>query len=595
MLSEIISKTAPRALSWLFPGKFSLPKIVAIPLLALALLSVSFYFFFLNKVYPGVYVSGVEVSGLTRDEAVLKLESLETPEKLEIKSGEQDFSLNLKTLDATFSAEQSADAAIFFGREQDFKKGWKNISIALFRGANLPAAFTFDNEKLTAYLDSVARELNIPYAESEVIIEKGKVVVNTGNDGQEVDRVELRHKIIDAIAYSKEGKIEIPLEEKTQQLTQEDLEYLKTRAQKLVGKRIKLTFEFESFVYPDSDLVWFLKPQGKEVNLLKEKAQDIISDISESVNREPQNARFVFEESRVKEFEPAKDGVAVEKEQLLERIENAIASLETGDQKEVVVEIPIFATKPTVDNAEVNDLGIRELIGRGESYYRGSIPSRVHNLSLAASRLNGILIKPGEEFSFNKAVGEISTLTGYQQAYVIKEGRTILDDGGGVCQTSTTFFRAALSSGLPILERHQHSYRVSYYEQGTKAGIDAAIYQPGVDLKFKNDTPSHILIQAKNDTSKSRLVFEFYGTSDGRIAEIGEPRHWDAKPAPPPLYQDDPTLPVGQEKQIEKPVPGLKTSFTYKVTRNGEILQNKTFYSNYRAWQAVFLRGTMGQ
>ena len=164
-----------------------------------------------------------------------------------------------------------------------------------------------------------------------------------------------------------------------------------------------------------------------------------------------------------------------------------------------------------------------------------------------------------------------------------------------MCQASTTFFRAALASGLPILERHQHSYRVSYYEQGTKAGIDAAIYPPEVDLIINNDTPGHILIQVKNDQIKSRLIFEFYGTKDNRIVEIGEPKYWDAKPAPSPLYQDDPTLPIGIEKQIEKAVPGLKTSFTYKVTRNGEVLQNKTFYSNYRAWQAVYLKGTAVQ
>jgi vancomycin resistance protein YoaR len=189
-------------------------------------------------------------------------------------------------------------------------------------------------------------------------------------------------------------------------------------------------------------------------------------------------------------------------------------------------------------------------------------------------------------------LGDVSVYTGYQQAYIIKGGQTVLGDGGGVCQVSTTFFRAALDAGLPIIERHPHAYRVSYYEQNSKPGFDATVYSPSVDLKVKNDTPAYILIQTKTDIKNATLTFELYGTSDGRVATVSSPYIWDVTPAPPALYIDDPTLPAGQIKQIDFAAAGAKTSFDYKVTRGEEILQQKTFYSNYRPWQARYLRGT---
>ena len=235
------------------------------------------------------------------------------------------------------------------------------------------------------------------------------------------------------------------------------------------------------------------------------------------------------------------------------------------------------------------------MVGKGISYFRGSIPSRIHNIQLASLKMNGILIPPGETFSFNKTLGDVSQSTGYQEAYIIKEGRTILGDGGGVCQVSTTLFRAVLNAGLPILERHAHAYRVSYYEQNSDVGLDATVFDPTADLKIKNDTLAHLLIQTQFDPKNSRLTFELYGTSDGRKITLSKSRIWDQTPPPPDLYQDDPTLPPGKVKQIDWKAWGAKVAFDYKVERNGEILQNRTFYSNYRPWQAIYLRGPVIQ
>ena len=167
-----------------------------------------------------------------------------------------------------------------------------------------------------------------------------------------------------------------------------------------------------------------------------------------------------------------------------------------------------------------------------------------------------------------------------------------MGDGGGVCQVSTTLFRAALNAGLPITERHEHSYRVHYYEDdGSKPGLDATVFNPTEDLKFINDTPAYILIQTKTDATNLTLTIEFYGAPDGRKAEILNQTLTGVVPPPAPLYQDDPTLPVGEVRQVDFAAWGAKASFEYRVTKNGVHTIDQVFTSNFRPWQAVFLKG----
>lgn len=232
------------------------------------------------------------------------------------------------------------------------------------------------------------------------------------------------------------------------------------------------------------------------------------------------------------------------------------------------------------------------MIASGSSLFEGSIPSRVYNIGLAASRLNGVLIPPGSVFSFDQSVGDISALSGYQQAYVIQNGHTVLGDGGGVCQVSTTMFRAALNAGLPIVERHAHAYRVHYYEEDMPVGFDAAIYSPTVDLKFQNDTQHYILIQSVFDAANEHLTFNLYGTSDGRTVSMTQPVILSQTPAPPPLYQDDPNLPAGTIQQTDFTANGAVVYFTRTVTKNGKTILFDKFQSAYQPWQAVYERGT---
>lgn len=324
-----------------------------------------------------------------------------------------------------------------------------------------------------------------------------------------------------------------------------------------------------------------------------EALSGILESFAYTVDIPVSDALFDFKNGRVTTFRPSRDGRKLDIRNSRQRFVSALANVPLHRDPSVKILADVQIIKPETTTDETNMFGVKELIGRGYSQFAGSIPGRIHNVALAASRLHGVLVKPGETFSFNKALGDVSAATGYQTAYIIKDGRTVLGDGGGVCQVSTTLFRALLNAGLPIIERHAHAYRVHYYEDGGfKAGLDATVFAPTVDLKFTNDTPASILIQTKTDTKNLTLTFELYGTSDGRKAEILNHKVWGVSAPPPPLYQDDPTLSVGVTRQVDFAAWGAKASFDYRVTRGEEVLQDTKFYSNFRPWQAVYLRGT---
>lgn len=322
-----------------------------------------------------------------------------------------------------------------------------------------------------------------------------------------------------------------------------------------------------------------------------EKIRKILEPAQGAIYIEPTDALFKMENNRVTAFKESKDGRTIDFNLLEKRLENTAEEIIKTKIANTVIHIPVKILKPTVSTQEANNLGIVEPIGVGVSQFAHSIPNRVHNVALAASKINGVLVAPGDTFSFVKNIGDISKFTGYKEAYVIENGKTVLGDGGGVCQVSTTLFRAVLDAGLPIVERNAHAYRVGYYEQNSAPGIDATVYVPSVDFKFKNDTGNYLFIQEAIDLNTLALTFTIYGKSDGRLVSVSDPVVTSQTPAPETQYQDDPTLTKGVEKQIDFAAAGANVVFTRTVTKNGKE-EIDTFKSNYRPWRAVILRGT---
>ena len=545
---------------------------------------------FIGKLYPGVYIANISIGGLKPNEAINVLaQKVSPPDKITLFYNNNSFEINLREIGFEYNLPESIDSAYSQDRTGNFLLDLSQRIQAPFRHKILGLRFAIDEDALTKKLTEVAQEIEVEPQFPSVELNGAQVVVHKGSPGTSVDLKKLRIDIGQKLTFAEPPSAEIKVSPIEVQLNEGQAESLKQRAENLLGKTLVLSFEDNTYVYKNEQLFDILSPSG---GYLDENIKSLVADLADMVERSPQNPVFVFEEGKVKEFSPAKDGVEIKKETLFNMISGNLRTLEALEEKTAPLDIPVETTPPEIQTADVNNLGIKEMIGKGSSRFAGSIASRIYNIGLASSKFNGILVAPEEVFSFNNALGDVSGYTGYKQAYIIKDGKTILGDGGGVCQVSTTLFRAALAAGLPIVERRAHSYRVSYYEQDSAAGLDATVFAPTTDLKFKNNTPGHLLIQTRFDPKALTLVFEIYGTDDGRIASTTKPVVTSVVPPPPDLYQDDPTLPQGTVKQVDFKAWGAKASFDYVVKKDGEVIFEKTFYSNFKPWQAVYLRGT---
>ncbi len=545
-----------------------------------------YYLLFFGKIAPGIYVQNFYLGGKTPEQAIKILSSLTPPQEIIF---DNDFKIPLNAIDFGYDIEKTVDTAYQITRTGNIVYDIQQVINYLIHKKQIGLQIQLNEAKLQKNLTVITDQIAVDPVLPQLKVTGGEVILEKGKKGQIVDKQKLRALIAAHFAYQEQTVIHIPLEIVDPSLTPQEENVLLQKAKNLLGKKIVLQKEFDTFIYQNQDLIALLDFKG---GFQDTKLSEIAAAISSKINREPQNPIFNFTDGKVKEFAPAKEGLNVKTEDLKTEIEKALDTLITSDQKELTLQIPVIGTPPTIQTSEVNNLGIKELIGRGTSRFKGSIPSRVHNVALAASRLNGVLIKPGEVFSFNNALGDISKLTGFQEAYVINNGKTVLGDGGGVCQVSTTLFRAALNAGLPIPERRAHAYRVGYYEQDQGPGLDATVYSPTTDFKITNDTANYILIQTQTDTQNYSLVFELYGTKDGRIATVTKPVVSGVSVPPADSYVDDPTLPIGVKKQIEHRANGAKVTFNYTVTKSGQITYQKSFVSNYRPWQAVYLVGT---
>lgn len=530
----------------------------------------SFQIYFLNRIYPGVYIAGEHYIGLTKEQAGFKLKQQflnrsSTP--VEFNYQGQDFSVSLESIQNSQELYDLIGKAFSYGHSRFYMS---KIDLKL-------------SNKLTPEIDSqlrfIAQSVNQIPIEAQIKIIDDQIQVTPSQPGQVLDESTMRQRLITYLNTGQLLDTNLPTKIVQPKATYVAGLKVKNILDKIKTKPIVLEYNQKSWTL-DYKTIASMMDLGK-VGIDQQRLEEYLNKIALEIDRPVEEPLFTFDGKKVIEFRPPQEGLRVDRNSSAILIAQNLTS---NIPIQLVVDVSLAKNKLT------NELGIRHLLAQGVSHFAGSIPNRIFNINLAALRINGVLIAPGKGFSFNETVGDISGASGYKQAYVIKEGRTVLDDGGGVCQVSTTLFRAALNAGVPITARIAHAYRVSYYEQGFPPGLDATIFSPQVDLKFKNDTRAHILIQAY--TIGNSLYVDLYGTSDGRVSEISKSIVSNVTPPPEELRQDDPTLAKGAVKQVDWAASGAKVVFSRKVIKDGQEIIKETFVSNYRPWQAVFLVGT---
>ena len=467
--------------------------------------------------------------------------------------------------------------------------------------------YTLDENKIKDLLNTDLSDLNISSANAYFMFgDNAQIKIVPEKLGKEINYDQAISDIKNNLDNLNDSLIVIKTRTKYPDLGQADLESLNSDVKKIVGtENLVLKFKDDTNLASSSatsmeDLSWSIKPDKlitwisvsrigdkPSLSLDKEKIkQYLIANVVKKISLDIVLPRFDVVDNKVSSWQNGVKGRELDVNQNAQIINDTFLQ----NKREIFL---IAKETGDFDSTLTNNLNIKEIIGTGVSDFSGSPVNRIKNIKTGAAAAQGLLIKPGEEFSLVKTLGDVSAETGYFPELVIKGNKTLPEYGGGLCQIGTTIFRAALASGLPITYRQNHSYRVAYYEP---AGTDAAVYIPNPDVRFLNDTGNYILIQTR--FVKSKIYFDFWGTSDGRIASTTTPVIYNITKPDPPKYIESNTLAAGVKKCTEHAHDGADAYFDYTVTypvsatSSTPVIKERRFKSHYVPWQEVCLIGT---
>ncbi len=568
-----------------------------------------------GSVLPNVTVGQIAAAGLDRGELTAILER--STKRLATDGFTVTVAEELVTVDpARFQLEYDVPTTVTQALEVGHSGMlWDDMTAqvgALLTPSSLPVAYAYDEEALNQFIQDLATEYDTPEEAVAVSYEK-TIAIHPPTAGQRFNQDALRATILTAFdTVTAPDNAQFPLATMVPSVTQAAAEVLLPEVTRTLVAPLVLTHDQGKFTVEQDQLAAWLvfEPAARQatnsldgfyqhsskVSLGIDEAavQAYVKTVAQEVNQAAVDAKLTIKNGKATVFTQSQDGLLLDEVAAVAAIMDSLEDRRVGTSTINSLELPITKSKAAVTSSTVDQLGITELIGTATTDFSGSPSNRIHNITNGTKYLNGWLVKPGEEFSTVKAIGAVDSSTGYLPELVIKENRTIPEYGGGLCQVSTTLFRAVLAAGLPVTERRQHSYRVSYYEKDGDGrtigpGLDATIYLPKPDFKFKNDSPGWLLVQGA--VSGVRVTFEIYGTSDGRESSIDGPHTLSTTPAPETVYEETDQLAAGEEKQIEKPHAGATTVATYTVRRGGEVIHQQSFQSKYKALPARFLRG----
>lgn len=528
---------------------------------------------------PGLRVAGVDVGGMTPAEAAKAIgERAAAPPQVTVTAGTNTWTLSADQLGWQANTETSVAAAIKATDERSFLErlqGWLGHA----KVQDFPLVAQVDAAKAKAALADLTRALNTQPKNASIYFDAKtkKYALKPDVLGRQYDAEGAANAYV---AAPFQTALNVPLKEWKAQYTADVLQQYVTQ-----GNALMRTFTVK---LGGTDRTGALGPL-QVANLYWVKETGIVPDektlqsafkaLTGYVDNPAQNARYALRGGtlvRIKET----TGTVTDTKPAYDIFKKAVLDV---TQKSAV--FPSKVSQPKLTLAQLPDPGKLQLIAVGNSTYYHSSPARRTNVANAAAKINGAVIPAGEVFSFLRAVGGVNASNGFVSGLIISGGRTVDGLGGGVCQVSTTTFRALYQAGLPVVERNQHSYRVGYYEP--QVGFEAAVYDPGVDLKFLNDTGAPILIKTVNMPARSALQVQVWGVRPNRSVYISPAVILSRTPHPPAQYIVNPRLRPGQVNQVDWAADGYNLYIT-RTIRDARGSRTDVTRTNYKPWRAVF-------
>lgn len=532
-----------------------------------------------GRIFTGVSVDGVQLGGMTRSQALRHLQAQPAQNSLPVVSvthSDKRWVLSTANLGGAVDLAVAVDAAYLVGRRGSLLPALHEQVRSAWRGHTITPPLTVDETLLRSEIQRIGATIAQTGTQERTI---GDVIVPAR---QEI-AVDIDATVEAILAALRDPSVQmgvsIPLvvvhadaapDDPPRELPERNKGHLLLRSETFA---IDMALDGATL---DRMLVHASPPQVNE-QLLRE----YLEGLAETIDLPARDARL--------RFDPVSRTPIVLQESLSGRrldipatIESVKAALAGGHSEAVLM---IDVVMPAVDSRLVHEMGIRELVASGTTYFAGSSASRIHNIKVGAEQFEGVVIAPDGIFSFNEIVRDVSSANGFEDSLIIWGDRTAVGVGGGVCQVSTTVFRAAYEGGFPIVERYNHGYVVDWYGE---PGLDATIYTPTVDFKFRNDTGAFLLIEPDVDVVNGLITFNFYGTKPARTVTVGEPLITQRLQPEAPAYVVDASLAPGEQQQVEWEKEGMSVSVTRTIVENG-IERTDTLVSNYQPWRAIYL------
>lgn len=563
-----------------------------------------------GRILPGIQIANVNVGGLSQEQAAFYLAAnfkFTQDGKITLWYGSNAIDTTPESLGIHLDTATSVREAYNFGRGGAFGSWLAHQALGNSTANTLTPTLVIDQTTSAAFLQQISQLYDHPAVEAQLNLQGTQVVSQMGQAGQQLDLTASLELITRQAQQLNLAQIVLPIVQTQPQIM--DASPYANMAQKILDQPFSLVLAAgadepasEWQIAPEElapMLTFETRQQDGQTGIVPQLKSELLnaylSDLANQVNIKTENPRFIFNDDarQLELLAPGTAGRELDFTATSADIQTAIAQGQTRASLSVANQEPQVS-----DSALGSELGITELVHSESSFFYGSSSARVQNIQTAAAQFHGLLVPPNSTFSMADAMDEISLDNGYAEALIIYNGQTIEGVGGGVCQVSTTLFRAAFFSGFPITERHPHAYRVSYYEKtaGNKrdndlAGLDATVYVPIIDLKFENDTPYWLLMETYVDPSASRITWKFYSTWDGRTVDWLTTGPTNVEKPDKALYRENPELSSGEIEQVEWEADGADVHVDRSVYLNDTLFFQDSFDTHYEPWRAVYEYG----
>ncbi|MBI1801036.1 MAG: peptidoglycan binding domain-containing protein [Chloroflexi bacterium] len=514
-----------------------------------------------GRIFPGVSLAGLDVGGLTLDEAnnAVRARLAGLSGTYTLRDGDQRYFLTPAELGIRYDDAQLLDAALALGRGENWAENLLDQLDLMLNGRSISGAWSFDEGAAQVALRRLARQIERAPRDARVYEIGLQVFSEPSVTGRVLDVTETIERIRRAMPLNPRDEIELVVNEVPPvvreagdvpaqlrailaapiRLTLSEPAWLET-GKSAAGLAVALVPQERAWTLDSAMLASLVSvrssvagDRGAQLGLIvdDQKLTVFLNAIAAQVERKPRDARFYFDESigKLIPLVASQQGRTLDVPATVQRIKQQLTS------ENRVVPLVVKTIKPVIALEDADQFNIKELVVAGTTSFKGSSPERVQNIVVATNQFHGIVLAPGQEFSFDQYLGDV-----YEP---------------------------------PI-------------------GLDATVYAPQVDFRFVNDTANYLLIQPSVNLKESTLTFKFFGTKNNRTVEMEGPTITNVIPHGPDIRENDPTLPVGVVKQVDFAYDG-KTVVVNRVVKEGEkVLRRDKFVSVYRPWQARFLVGT---